>query len=303
VSYPKCYAAVADDEKDQYAIIMEDLISTGFEMWPKQKPMPLHHVERILEELAKMHSVSYALKDQQPAIYNGLKQYTCDFWSTLDKGMKPVVNAAYARAIDVLEKAEHVEILKVLQIDTVERFRRCVDSEAAEPFGVLGHGDCWINNVMFKHAPEMSNLVEICILDWQSRFESPALDLHDVLFTASDKSFRDKHYKNLIRHYHNTLSESIRRLGSDPDKLFTYADLEAELRKTGSYAMIISIITTLLVIPQAKHIPDLYKLNGDTSYNDDTDNTYEPFDEATQQRYRERINGLFTDFMAYGFYK
>lgn len=140
-------------------------------------------------------------------------------------------------------------------------------------------------------------------MDWQSRFQSPALDLHDVLFTTSDKIFRDHHYKNLIRHYHNTLSESIRRLGSDPEKLFTYADLEAELRKTGNYPMIISIITTLLVIPPSEHIPDLDKPNRDSAGNDEADHTYDPFDEATQQRYRERINGLFTDFIAYGFYK
>lgn len=153
VTYPKCYAAIADAEKDQYAIIMEDLKVKGFEMWPKRRPAPPDHLKRVLEELAKMHSVSFALRDQQPDVFEELKQYQDFFGPILDKGMRKKLNESYARAIDVLEKEEHIEMLKQLRSNSNDCFQNSI---AVDGFGVLGHGDAWINNIMFKYGTGVS---------------------------------------------------------------------------------------------------------------------------------------------------
>lgn len=155
VSYPKCYAAVADAKTDQFAIIMEDLKANGFVMWPKRQPAPPDHLKRILEELAKLHAVSFALKDQKPEIYEELQKFNDLFGPSLDKGLKIMIKDACARAVDVLEKEEHIEILKKLETDPSGYYK---NSATVQGFGVLGHGDCWINNMMFKYKPGVSRV-------------------------------------------------------------------------------------------------------------------------------------------------
>lgn len=62
---------------------------------------------------------------------------------------------ACARAIDVLEKEEHIEIIKKFKSNWTGYFR---NSATVDQFGVLGHGNCWINNIMFKYKPGVSGV-------------------------------------------------------------------------------------------------------------------------------------------------
>lgn len=145
-------------------------------------------------------------------------------------------------------------------------------------------------------------MVDVTILDWQiGRFESIALDLHDVLLTSSDKEFRQKHYKNLLEDYYKALSDTITKLGGDPVKLITFDELQDEMRRTSKYILIIGTLVHALVIPDAKDIPDLDNVNEDTFKETDSEKEYTPLDDATQQRFRQRLYDLIKDFVDYGF--
>lgn len=71
------------------------------------------------------------------------------------------------------------------------------------------------------------------------RYCSPALDVLYNISTSTSKSLRDKHFDELLDTYYESLSGMIRRLGGDPDKLFTYEDLRNELRKFGDYMLLL----------------------------------------------------------------
>lgn len=91
---------------------------------------------------------------------------------------------------------------------------------------------------------QANDLKSLCLLDWQfTRYCSPALDIYHVIFGASDKKLRDQHYEQLLEAYYASLSGMVRRLGSNPDQLFTYRDLKDELLKFGEFAL---ICTTLV---------------------------------------------------------
>lgn len=122
------------------------------------------------------------------------------------------------------------------------------------------------------------------MIDWQLvRFASPVLDLYDVLLTTSDKKSRAEYYHSMVDYYYQQLAAAIRRLGSDPDKLFTYDDLMAQMKKFGKYGMILTIISIVAFMPQENGV--LLK------------------DDATAQTMiRERATDMFDDFLQYGFY-
>lgn len=160
-AYPKCYVAIADEKKDQFVVIMEDLRPKGFTMWPKSVPAPADNSYRVVEQLARLHAVSFALKDQRPAVYEELreiKDIICDFFK--GPNMSKVMTMSYSRAVDALDNEEHKKILTEV-LDNFEQFFNDIHEDGAcDPFGVINHGDCHNNNILYKHDPEVSRAVE-----------------------------------------------------------------------------------------------------------------------------------------------
>lgn len=155
-SYPKCYAAVADDERNQFAIIMDDLRVKGYAMWPKTQIIPIDHARRVMEQLAKFHAIPFALKDQRPAQYEQLKgvvDVVCTFIQT--NTMKKVLHDAFQMGIDVLQKPEHIDLVRELQATSQESYEESLKPDFNEIPGVICHGDLWTNNIMFRSRQEV----------------------------------------------------------------------------------------------------------------------------------------------------
>lgn len=80
------------------------------------------------------------------------------------------------------------------------------------------------------------------LIDWQlSRYSPSVLDLLYSSYGATTKEFRAKYWKELIDVYYSSLCSITRRLGSDPEKLYTFSDFNDQLKKFGKYGLIFSI--------------------------------------------------------------
>lgn len=91
----------------------------------------------------------------------------------------------------------------------------------------------------FIYRPLKGTLTDIQILDYQTiAYVSPAYDIFHNLFNSTDKALRDLEFESLLTLYYETLSKTIRLLGSDPNELFTFANLKSELKRFGNYALI-----------------------------------------------------------------
>lgn len=150
-SYPKCYLAVADKEKNEFFIIMENLQSKGFEMWPKQKPMSLDHIKLIVHELGKLHGISFAVRDQKPDLFAKLRKLEDSSMQILEISFIGTFNMFFDNAIEVINCSEQRELLKYTKENMVKILGDSLDRDAAGRFGVVTHGDCWNNNLLFQH--------------------------------------------------------------------------------------------------------------------------------------------------------
>lgn len=133
------------------------------------------------------------------------------------------------------------------------------------------------------------------------RYASPAIDLLYYLFIATDKALRANEYQNLLRHYHGSLSDTIRALGSDPDQLFTFDDLQSELKRFGKFAFLGTPIMLRIILADPKDIRNYddmkdikEELNNKTNYN--------VLDTNADAVYRERMNDIICDLVDYGYY-
>lgn len=156
LSYPKYYLGVADEAAGQFAIIMEDLRVKQFVMWPKSRPVPLDHVELFLEQLGRFHGTSLALNSQQPAVFEEFTELN-DMMAIFFRRALPLFHVPHDMAIDALDDGEQIKLLLDAKANGPEYFENGFKRENFEPFGVIGHGDCWTNNLLFQYDAEVAH--------------------------------------------------------------------------------------------------------------------------------------------------
>lgn len=154
VSFPKCYYASFDEAKDESVIIMEDIRPKGFKMLNKYKTVDYPHATAVLETIAQFHGLSLAMKDQCPGLFEkfkGLKDSMGD--GMITDMMKTITVTNCEKAIETLEPhEEHIkQKLRAFGENVIDTIKACTNGELSEPYTVINHGDCWINNIMFKY--------------------------------------------------------------------------------------------------------------------------------------------------------
>ncbi|XP_031631015.1 uncharacterized protein LOC116345637 [Contarinia nasturtii] len=157
---------------------------------------------------------------------------------------------------------------------------------------------------MFQYTDETKKqLKSICLVDWQlSHYSPPVIDLLYNIFTGTDHEFRAQHYETLLKTYHTSLSDTIRKLGSDPDKLYTYDDLIMQMKKFSDYALLLAPLIISIRVAKAKDISNLDEYAEHCERNESVE-MLGKFDDDTQAEFSRLMNGLLTDLVDYGYVK
>ncbi|XP_021936590.1 uncharacterized protein LOC110838079 [Zootermopsis nevadensis] len=229
----KCYRALnTDTTKDikgaEEVLVLEDMQQQGYMMLDRYTGLDVTHCQLVLDQLAKLHAFSFAMRDQKPEQFNGLKDSVSEtlYEETRLKGLQEYV-ASLEPLIDeaLMTRVPGVSKYKQRASDFIHNYYntmlKCVDGAEAEPYAVICHGDCWNNNYLFKYGKDDSKPTGVILLDFQlSRYSSPVLDLSYFIASCTDHALRCEHYDLLLARYYDSLARFIRLLGSDPQKLF-----------------------------------------------------------------------------------
>lgn len=146
-------------------------------------------------------------------------------------------------------------------------------------------------------------LKSICFVDWQlTHYSPPVIDVLYNIFSATDKPFRDLHYEQLLKTYYSSLSETIRKLGSDPNKLYPYENFKEQLRKYSDYALLLAPLIIAIRVAKAKDVVNLDDYAECLERGEDAD-IVKQFDDESRAEFSKQINGLITDLVDYGYLK
>ncbi|KAF2904038.1 hypothetical protein ILUMI_02135 [Ignelater luminosus] len=302
-SIAKFYKSTMENKNE--AVIMEDMKELGFEMRDRREPLNYNHVLLVMREYGKYHALSYALRDQKPEVFQEILGNTQEtFFNTYNQAeiAEKEAKENYERALKSLDPVKDkiaYDKFKKFQDNMFETVKHVLQSESAGKYAVIGHGDSWVNNMLFKydstskpHSPS-----EICLLDWQlARAGSPALDLAYFIFACTDKPLRDQYYDHLIQEYHKSLSSFLRELGSDPDKLFPFEVLQEHLKKFSVFGLYMSMTILYAINSEVEEIPDFHNMAN-------LDELVEglKFESKNIERYNARMRGAILDFIKFGY--
>lgn len=132
-------------------------------------------------------------------------------------------------------------------------------------------------------------------------YGSVSMDLMLNIFTSTDSQFRKNHYEKLIRAYHSSLSDMVQKLGSNPNNLFSFDDLQAQLKVYGSVNLIRATVLLAFFVANPEDITDFDEYTDLIKRGKKARLLKTKFNEETKPKYSLLINDLVTDFVNYGY--
>lgn len=213
--YPKSYRTVDVDVNE--GLIFEDLCDQGFKTIDRRtEDVAVEHLRLVMQSLAKLHAISFALNDQQPKLFNELASKLSEvFVCREDKHLRECFTKQAQLAFEAVSNEGDAHLLaKVKELyekEALDIGADCIDLTLTGPAIVIGHGDAWQNNTMFRYDID-GKPIEVIFLDWQTtRASSPVIDLVYYIFCCTTKTLRDSYYDELLQLYHQKLTEHIKR--------------------------------------------------------------------------------------------
>nr|CAD7454506.1 unnamed protein product [Timema tahoe] len=242
---PRCYPSSMDD-----TLILEDLQPLGFRMAEKSKLCDLEHTLVVLRKMAKFHAMSLATLVEDPLSFKHSKE---SFFSEDNKIFKEVLTKQIQKKIETIrELSEYEHIAKKLEkSDQIIKLVFEISKPRDTSLSVLNHGDCWINNMVFRYSSETGIVEDMRFLDFQlSRYASPTLDLNHFLFSSVDDDVL-KDRDTLLAEYHSTLIKHLQESGCEHTK-YSLEDLKRDFQERMLYGwMVTSLRETILSDPEA----------------------------------------------------
>lgn len=126
------------------------------------------------------------------------------------------------------------------------------------------------------------------------------LDLSYFLMSSTDKALRARHFDEFVQIYYDNLAQTIRKCGSDPERLFTFNNLQSEFKRFGKYGVIMAPILLQVLVSDPNNIADMNVLSNSNDDGSTANKSIANLDEKSVLKYKERLGDVITDARNYG---
>lgn len=245
-------------------LIMEDLAPLGFRMANRQLGLDLNHTMLAIRALAKFHASSVALCEKEPKHKNLYRR------GLYNPDLPEELRTFYAKsATAIANEVEHWPELgpryarKIRSIipTLYEKGLKAVERKDDE-FNVINHGDCWVNNMLFRY-DENSKPIGHIFVDFQlCIYSSPAIDLLYFLSTSPSEHVYDNHLEEVKEEYLRTLTLTMQQLKCKTSPP-TMDELKRIVRERAMHGLLSSFSILPLVMVDKEHVLGVEELISD----------------------------------------
>ncbi|XP_014237990.1 uncharacterized protein LOC106659802 [Trichogramma pretiosum] len=238
---PDCLDYHLDGKED--FIALEDVSPRGFGPSSRQNCPTYDEFVNILKAMARFHAVSFAYKDQNREHFKTLATSLSETYFR-DDLYESWYKRFHERLIEIAQDALEKECSgskaqkRFNSYAKGELYKKSADfcNEWHAETSVINQGDSWAPNFLVRNLP--NGQIEVLMLDFQlARSASPVLDLSFLMYSCTEKPLRDQHFDNLLKIYHDELSRVVSLLGSDPQKVYSWATFMNEVQEKFVHGM------------------------------------------------------------------
>ncbi|CAH0550374.1 unnamed protein product [Brassicogethes aeneus] len=260
-NYAKCYKTSLENLEE--VLIIENL-SSEYKLWKKNVPLDDNHIKLVLQNYAKLHALSFVLKNENPALFDTFKSNSEDVYMDIIKkcGTAGIIRNLISRVLkseSVRKDLKTFEKLTKFQSEVIDVMSDLINIQASGDYGVVGHGDNWTNNMLFKYENSngLNELQDVKFIDWQlSRFGSPVLDLSYFLCTSSGKESL-KGLNKLLKVYHSRLTQQLAYFKLDVEQIFPWHTLMEHWKKFSKFGLGMSFLVVNVAVMTEHECPDV----------------------------------------------
>ncbi|XP_069676294.1 uncharacterized protein [Periplaneta americana] len=244
-------------------LVLEDLQRLGYKMANRQKGLDVEHCRMAVRALARLHAASVALYKNDP---NSMDMFGEEFFVDNERKRQQMSTHFKMNMENLASKVEtwtgyehYADRIRALIPNAIDQMIE-ITKPKKNSFNALNHGDCWVNNMMFKYCPDTGKLQDIRFVDFQlARFSSPVLDLQYFLCMSSNDSVRFQQRDHLLEEYHAELSDSLSCLDLDPE-MFTLQQLKDEFEASECFGLLTTCNVLCAMLAQKDEVPDFSEL-------------------------------------------
>lgn len=143
---PKLY--YTDDSYCSEVIAMEDMTSIGYKPFVHEMFLDLAHVTVALKSLARLHALSFILKEKDPKVYDEIMDVCVPLSEKTNIRYFEVMIDRLTKAISKFECTHHVPQLEKLKKNCGKYYEKSMDLAYGK---CISHGDVWKENILFKY--------------------------------------------------------------------------------------------------------------------------------------------------------
>lgn len=221
-------------------IVFEDLRTTGFTLGKRQTGLDLRHAKLVFTNLARLHSLSLVGISDGSLFTKILPPYLMTYMGAGEKFFGVSLNALADVIRDLWDPSwSGVEKKIRTMIDDIVPTLKKLYREPHK-LSVVCHGDCWVNNMMFKYDAN-GEPVELKFVDFQlGHCNSYAWDLTYFLHSSMRPEVMLSSFDELIEHYSREFAANLVRFGQDPSAAPSVRDIEEEFARLRPFSLIVA---------------------------------------------------------------
>ncbi|XP_017119025.1 uncharacterized protein LOC108140622 [Drosophila elegans] len=235
-------------------VLMDDLGQSGFKNLNRFEGLKLEQAKFAIQKLAQFHAAG-ATMVQVHGPYSdlflfGMMGNNLNVIKAFIEGMLGSFRTAFLANLDKLKDGEaYRESLEKVLAGLTTEFMKIATIDPTE-FNVLNHGDCWINNLLFK-VDSKGEVEDMVFVDFQNpKYGTPVTDLLYLIMTSVHIDIKLDYFDFFIRHYHEQLTKHLDILGFTGRQPLL-RELHIKIFKHGPWALFptISVLPVVLLDP------------------------------------------------------
>ncbi|XP_072396746.1 uncharacterized protein [Diabrotica undecimpunctata] len=240
---PKCHKTFS--EIDNEVVILENLKKEGYMLHPREQPMNIAHLEMGLRSYAKLHAMSFALKDQKNEVFDNISKTCTSLLTDMFIKFKTLFDTKTRILVETLKEAGRPDLSIVYEkyINDKSIYTRFMEvSNTVSKDQALIHADCHNGNMMFQYKGDDKTVpLRMALIDFQAVcLHSPVIDISLFLHINISPTEVLK-LKDFVEYYYTEFCSYLKQLGSDPDKVFPRSIFEEHLKIYLPYGMFLTL--------------------------------------------------------------
>ena len=201
-------------------LILEDLGASGFQMWADEfNGLDLPHTLKVMEALGKHHAFGMVFVENTKSFENEIYEDLLlpEFSTLFTDQMFQMMEGALKYFVDWMEANEYDSDSKK-KVENFQKGLKNLFESVYEEMKTLqpqsfSHGDCRLNNFMFKYASDGKTPSGVKIVDFQNWFKGhPVIELSYFLMSSVSTDILISNFDTIFAAYYTSMAGVLARL-------------------------------------------------------------------------------------------